>query len=112
MKMLVFANTPPPHHGQSFMVQQMLEGFGGDCRTGKRNPTGACGIDCYHVNARFSSTPEEIGGFQLKKALLLLRYCGQAIWCRIRYGIAAFYYVPAPGQPAPLYRDWLVMLLC
>ena len=32
MKLLVFAHTPPPHHGQSYMVQLMLEGFGGDRR--------------------------------------------------------------------------------
>ncbi len=32
MKLLVFAHTPPPHHGQSYMVQLMLEGFGGDAR--------------------------------------------------------------------------------
>jgi len=36
MKLLVFAHTPPPHHGQSYMVQLMLEGFGGDAR--KKNP--------------------------------------------------------------------------
>ncbi len=24
MKLLVFAHTPPPHHGQSYMVQLML----------------------------------------------------------------------------------------
>ena len=112
MKLLVFAHTPPPHHGQSYMVQHMLEGFGGDCRAANPNPTPGYGIDCYHVNARFSSTPAEIGGFQFNKVLLLLRYCAQAIWCRIRYGIGNLYYVPAPGQRTPLYRDWLVMLLC
>jgi glycosyltransferase involved in cell wall biosynthesis len=112
MKLLVFAHTPPPHHGQSYMVQHMLEGFGGDCRTANPNPTPGYGIDCYHVNARFSSTPAEIGGFQFNKVLLLLRYCARAIWCRIRYGIGNLYYVPAPGQRTPLYRDWLVMLLC
>ena len=29
MKLLVFAHTPPPHHGQSYMVQLLLAGFGG-----------------------------------------------------------------------------------
>ena len=27
MKVLVFAHTPPPHHGQSQMVQYMVDGF-------------------------------------------------------------------------------------
>jgi glycosyltransferase involved in cell wall biosynthesis len=114
MKLLVFAHTPPPHHGQSYMVQRMLEGFGGDCRVphGESNPAKDYGVECYHVNARFSSTLTDIGGFQLKKVVLLLGYCAHAVWCRFRYGIPNFYYVPAPGQRAPLYRDWLVMLLC
>ena len=30
MKLLIFAHTPPPHHGQSYMVQLMLAGFGGN----------------------------------------------------------------------------------
>ena len=114
MKLLVFAHTPPPHHGQSYMVRLMLDGFGGDCRRpGKdRNIGRAHDIDCYHVNARISSTPGEIGGFQFKKPVLLLAYCAQAVWCRFRHGIPNLYYVPAPGERAPLYRDWLVMLLC
>jgi glycosyltransferase involved in cell wall biosynthesis len=36
----------------------------------------------------------------------------QAIWCRFRYGVDNFYYVPAPGKSVALYRDWLVMFLC
>ena len=39
MKLLVFAHVPPPHHGQSYMVQLMLNGFGGDCRK-SRNRSG------------------------------------------------------------------------
>lgn len=56
MKLLVFAHTPPPHHGQSYMVQLMLEGLGGDRRKQGRssppNPGAERGIECYHVNAR------------------------------------------------------------
>jgi glycosyltransferase involved in cell wall biosynthesis len=110
MKLLVFAHTPPPHHGQSYMVKLMLDGFGGDCR--KQKKTGAYGIECYHVNARFSKTLENIGEFQGTKIFLILRYSLQAIWCRLRHGVTHFYYVPAPGKAVALYRDWLVMLLC
>ena len=28
MQLLVFAQTPPPHHGQSYMVQLMLNELG------------------------------------------------------------------------------------
>lgn len=70
------------------------------------------GIDCYHVNARFSRGLEDVGEFQGLKLLLIFWYCLQAIWLRFRYGVTNFYYVPAPGKRVALYRDWLVMLLC
>ena len=111
MKLLVFAHVPPPHHGQSYMVKLMLDGFGGDARHRKTSHAGS-GIECYHVNARFSDTLEDIGTFRFGKFLLLLRYCLSAIGCRFRYGIKAFYYVPAPGKRAALIRDWVVMVLC
>jgi glycosyltransferase involved in cell wall biosynthesis len=129
MKLLVFAHTPPPHHGQSYMVQLMLAGFGGDRRARRsaagqnraRPPAGqaaaatpgtALGIECYHVNARLSQKLEDIGDFRIGKFLLLLGYSAQAIWCRFRYGVTTLYYIPAPGKRSALYRDWLVMLLC
>lgn len=70
------------------------------------------GIECYHVNARFSKQLEDIGDFRVGKLLLLLGYCLKAIWVRFRYGVANFYYVPAPGKPSALYRDWLVLFVC
>jgi len=128
MKLLVFAHTPPPHHGQSYMVQLMVAGFGGDRRKPAKRPDGrspaespASGgpipgspfrIECYHVNARLSKKLEDIGDLRIGKLILLIGYCLQAVWCRFRYGVTNFYYIPAPGKPSALYRDWLVMLLC
>ena len=112
MKLLVFAHTPPPHHGQSYMVQLMLEGFGGDARRKSSHPPSAHGIECYHVNARFSRSLEDVGEFQGAKIFLIFWFCLQAVWLRCRYGVTNFYYVPAPGKRVALYRDWLVMLLC
>src|SRR5882757_2164849 len=48
MKLLVFAHTPPPHHGQSYMVKLMLEGFGGDARKKRPGEISPHGIECYH----------------------------------------------------------------
>jgi hypothetical protein len=81
MKLLVFAHTPPPHHGQSYMVQLMLEGFGEEWRKEGREGTHAAnfGIECYHVNARFSKTLAEIGEFESLKLVKLIGYCLQAI---------------------------------
>jgi len=120
MKLLVFAHTPPPHHGQSYMVKLMMDGFGGDHRKsvkrGASSPakdfTNNFGVECYHINARFSKTLEDIGEFHGWKMFLVFIYCLQAIWCRFRYGVTTFYYVPAPGKAVAVYRDWLVMLLC
>jgi glycosyltransferase involved in cell wall biosynthesis len=116
MKLLVFAHVPPPYHGQSYEVKRILNGFGGNHRERKRRATAGSanpfGIECYHVNARYSKTLEDVGEFQGGKIFLILVYCLQAIWCRFRYGVETFYYVPAPGKSFALYRDWLVMLLC
>src|SRR6266576_406635 len=125
MKLLVFAHTPPPHHGQSYMVQLMLAGFGGDQRKGNKDSnhvdhmagisakeSGLHGVECYHVDARLSQKLEDIGDFRVGKFLLLLGYCLQAIWCRARYGVTNFYYIPAPGKRSALYRDWVVMMIC
>ena len=112
MKLLVFAHTPPPHHGQSYMVKLMLDGFGGDCRRPREKSSNGFGIECYHVNARYSKSLEDVGEFQGAKIFLVLFYCLQALWCRFRHGVKIFYYVPAPGKAVAVYRDWLVMLLC
>lgn len=115
MKLLVFAHTPPPHHGQSYMVQLMLEGLGGDHRQrrpGDTRPGDIHGIQCYHVNTRLSKTLEDIGEFHGAKVFRLLFYCLEAVWCRFRHGVTSFYYIPAPGKSSALYRDWLVLLIC
>jgi glycosyltransferase involved in cell wall biosynthesis len=114
MKLLIFAHTPPPYHGQSVAVKLMLEHFGGDRRKAKfrQQPLNQYGIECYHVNARFSKHLEDVGELQFGKILLVLFYCIQAIWCRFRYGVDNFFYIPAPGKPIAVYRDWLVMLIC
>jgi len=112
MKLLVFAHTPPPHHGQSYMVQLMLQGFGGDARRRMAKDRPGWGIDCYHVNAQFSRSLEDVGEFQGTKILLIFWFCLQAVWLRFRYGVTNFYYVPAPGKRVAVYRDWLVMLFC
>ncbi|HEX8372085.1 MAG TPA: glycosyltransferase family 4 protein [Chthoniobacterales bacterium] len=100
MKLLVFAHTPPPHHGQSYMVQLMLDVFS------------TSEIRCYHVNARFSDSMEDIGGFRLGKVWRLFGFCAQAVWQRVRHGVRDLYYIPAPGKRNAIYRDWLVLALC
>jgi len=101
MKLLVFAHVPPPFHGQSFMVQQLLDELHGDES-----------IELFHVNSRLSRDVDDIASASLRKLALLLGYCIKAVWVRLRRGADHFYYVPAPGLRNAVYRDWIVMLLC
>lgn len=124
-KLLVFAHTPPPHHGQSYMVQLMLDAFGGDTRRRRKSEIrnlkpcpnrsalelNGSEIECYHINARMSDDMEDIGGIRPGKILRLLKYCAQAVGYRFRYGVTTLYYVPAPAKKSAIVRDWLVMLL-
>lgn len=102
MRLLVFAHTPPPFHGQSYMVKLMLDGL-------QRDPSD---LQIFHVNARVSATGEEIGSFTMAKLFLLLKYCLTAVRLRFQTGTDTFYYVPAPGKRSAIYRDWVVMILC
>lgn len=53
MKLVVFAHKPLPHHGQSYLVQLLLEGVGGGSRK-RRSARSAVdfGIGRYHVGHR------------------------------------------------------------
>jgi glycosyltransferase involved in cell wall biosynthesis len=101
LKLLVFAHTPPPVHGQSVMVATLVEGLRAD-------PD----IAVLHVNARFSHDTADVGRIRPGKSFALLGAVIRAWRLRARHGPAAFYYVPAPGKRGALYRDFLVLLLC
>lgn len=108
MKLVVFAHTPPPHHGQSYMVELMLKGLGGDVRKSSAQDSP---VQCYHVNARVSDGLNDVGSMRPGKLLRFVGYCFEAIWCRVRYGADTLYYVPAPAKKSAILRDWLVMCL-
>lgn len=101
-QLLVFAHTPPPVHGQSVMVQVLVDGL----------PGAAPGLRLFHVNPRLSRDAADVGRWRAGKVVSLLAACARALWLRLRHGPMTLYYVPAPGRRAALYRDWLVMLLC
>src|ERR1044072_2684547 len=109
MKVVVFAHTPPPFHGQSYMVKLMLDGLRSRTR---RKEDGTRELEIFHVDSKLSTNLEAIGKFQFTKLVRLLSYCAQAYFHRVVHKADHFYYVPAPGLRAALYRDWLVMFLC
>jgi glycosyltransferase involved in cell wall biosynthesis len=100
MKLLVLAQTPPPIHGQSLMVQTLLTGLPGH------------GIEVHHVNLGLSRDAADIGRWRLGKIAAVLDACLHTVVARFRHGCDTLYYVPAPGKRGALYRDWVVMLLC
>jgi len=101
VKVLVLAQIPPPLHGQSAMVQAMLEGLrdAPDC-------------ELHHVNLALSRDHAEIGRWRGAKVFRVLTAAGRAVTWRFRAGCDTLYYVPAPAKRAALYRDWAVMLVC
>lgn len=100
MKLLVLAQIPPPLHGQSLMVQTLVEGLP------------AQGIAVHHVPLNLSRDHADIGRWRLGKVCTVLAACARAVAARFTQGCDTLYYVPAPGKRGALYRDWVVMLLC
>lgn len=100
MKLLVLAQAPPPLHGQSVMVQTLVEGLP------------AHGVPVHHVNLRLSRDAADIGRWRPGKVTAVLAACGRAVAARFRHQCDTLYYVPAPGQRGALWRDLVVMLLC
>jgi glycosyltransferase involved in cell wall biosynthesis len=101
MKLVVFAQTPPPLHGQSYMTELLLSGLAAN----------DSGIQIFHVNAQFSESSHDIGKFRVGKIFRLFSYCAKALWFRIRHNAPNLYYIPAPPVRTPLYRDLIILLL-
>ena len=116
MKLLVFAHTPPPVHGQSLMVERMIRCLGGDrqhvARTQSGEAASADPIEVFHVNARLSLDAGDIGHIRWGKLFALAGYCLQALGLMLQHGRMTLLYVPAPPKRAAVYRDWMVMALC
>ncbi len=100
MKLLVLAQTPPPVHGQSLMVQTLVTGLPG------------LGIEVHHINLGLSRDAADIGRWRPAKIAAVLDACLHAVVTRFRHGCDTLYYIPAPGKRGALYRDWVVMMLC
>ncbi len=60
------AQTPPPMHGQSAMVQLFLDSL--------TEPGLEREIEVIHINFKFSEDIGEIGRFQLKKCFSLIYF--------------------------------------
>lgn len=99
ISVVVFAQTPPPEHGQSRMVLLALEALWSDPAT----------FDVIHINAKFSTTLEDIGESSIGKLLLCFKYLAQAIRVRATVHQPLLYYVPGPVKWSSVLRDWLLL---
>jgi glycosyltransferase involved in cell wall biosynthesis len=99
ISIVIFAQVPPPDHGQSRMVQRTLDAL-------RANPDD---FDVHHVNARFSETLEDIGASSLGKLALSFKYLVQAVRLRMRTHDPVLLYVPGPANWSPLLRDWILL---
>lgn len=100
MKLLVLAQTPPPLHGQSVMVQSLLAGL-------PRH-----GIEVQHVNLSLSRDTADVGRWRIGKITKTLDAAVRAVFARFRHDCDTLYYVPAPPKRGALYRDWAILFLC
>ena len=96
---ILFAQVPPPEHGQSRMVRLGLEAL---CTRSEE-------FEVHHVNARFSDSLENIGDRSIGKILLTFKYLAQAAMIRMRVRDPILYYVPGPVKWSAVVRDWVLL---
>ncbi len=99
ISIVVFAQVPPPEHGQSRMVSLGLKAL-------RENPEA---FDVFHINAKFSNTLEDIGESSLGKLFLTGKYLFKAIRVRARMRNPILYYVPGPVKWSSVFRDWALL---
>ncbi|BCX48324.1 hypothetical protein HAHE_22320 [Haloferula helveola] len=98
---VIFAQVPPPEHGQSRMVAAMIEALEAD-------PDAPCFT---HIDARFSKSLTEIGEGSVVKVMLCFRYLWEALRVRFRLEDPVLYYVPGPVKWSAVGRDWLLLVV-
>jgi len=97
-KILVVGQTPPPHGGQSIMIERILE-------------QDYSRIKLFHIRMSFSKEMDDIGRFQLSKLWHLVSIVFSIFVSKIKYKTTVLYYPPAGPDKIPMYRD-LVILIC
>lgn len=92
------------------MVQLLLDSLKSGVGAGGERKEEA--VECIHLDARYSSSNDDIGSPSFGKVVLALRYAFRAIALRFRHGVRVLYYIPPFPSRSPIYRDFLVLGLC
>ena len=85
---VIFAQVPPPEHGQSRMVSLAV-------KTLRKRPED---FEIHHINTQFSTSLDDIGESTFAKLGLAIRYLAQAYSIKLRTFQPILYYVPGPVQ--------------
>ncbi len=97
IRVLVVGQTPPPFHGQSIMIQMLVDG-----------PIE--GAEIHHLRMAFSDNMDQVGRFQTGKIFHLFYLIIAMCWLRLRHRINILYFPPAGPNLIPLIRDTLLLL--
>jgi glycosyltransferase involved in cell wall biosynthesis len=97
-KVLVVGQTPPPFHGQAFMIERLLT-------------SGLANVQLIHVRMNFSAHVKECGRIRPSKFLHLFALIARIIYHRFVDGVRILYYPPSGSFRVPIYRD-IVILIC
>ena len=110
-RILLYAQVPPPMHGQSVMVGLLLDGLhtSASAHKAEDGEAPAASIVYHHINPRISEDLGDIGRWRLRKIVLVFKFILQAILVRFHYGLDTLYFVPAPPKREAMYRDWCVL---
>lgn len=96
--LVVFAQAPPPEHGQNRMVKRMLDILAHED-----------GFEVVHINTSYSDTLDEVGRGSFTKLFRGLGYMTRAVIKRLRLRDPVLYYIPGPLKWSALTRDWMVL---
>ncbi|HRJ73669.1 MAG TPA: glycosyltransferase family 4 protein [Terrimicrobiaceae bacterium] len=97
VRVLVVAQTPPPHHGQGIMTQYFLDGQYQH-------------IELHHVRMAFSDRIEQVGRAGMGKVWHLLALIGRIIAARFRVRPDVLYFPPAGPNLIPFLRDCAILI--
>ena len=112
-RILIFAQIPPPVHGQSVMTGHLLDGLrdSGQCDL-KSGHDRIAAIAYYHLNPRISEDLGDIGRWRPSKIFRIFGFILEAFGVRFRYGVDTLYFIPARPRREGMYRDWCVLFFC
>jgi glycosyltransferase involved in cell wall biosynthesis len=95
-KVLVVGQTPPPLHGQAFMIKRLVT-------------SELANVQLIHVRMNFSSHVNEVGRFRLSKVMHLFGLILRILYHRFADGVRVLYYPPGGTHRVPMYRDIVIL---